>query len=471
MKKTNVSGAILCISLLFAGCTSSLETITEENAPTDVMKTLASIGEDSITDEISSSIKELVRRTGEAYNWRVGMTVDSDVTDYVVNDDKTLSAESTSGRSIDISLADDTQMYELLEQESADSRLAGLMPAGEDSTASIFAVIDEGDLDTGPQTLTVNRIISSDSQENESSDAKQRVKDTVSIPLYSYLGANLIIQPMEFPEYYSFRLQKRGDLYEWTISMKDRASYNEQLDSYVLSSYGYNRTDLNGDGSMMMDGYTTTSVSIVVSMDENGVISSIENTNRSTVGSKGNLVDVSSVKTVKVEGASESILQTMKDIFAKVNADELKTGDHLELGSLFESSDAAADDSSGTEGKEADSAEAPADDSTKTEETARSFVNCEQGDLSQLKTINDSTTKIVVQTESGRDRVYEYPVLLKPNLFRYGYSEGDIVWFTFETATASDPPVYSKVEPVFLFRNGLVDKTKILDPGIRKLLE
>lgn len=354
MKKRTVLTTALSAALLFAGCTSSVETITEENAPTDILKTLAAIDADSTAEDVTNAMAAVIDKTAETYSYRLSMDLTSEATNYAADEDGKLSEEALSGRSIDIAAADGTQMYELLEQDSMGTLMAGLMRAGKDSVTTIYATIDEGDLDAENQKLTISDVASNDSQVDESSDIEQMVKDTVSMPLYSYMGANLIVQPMVSPEYYTFKLQKRGDVYEWTISMKDKASYNEQLDTYVLNNYGYNRTDLNGDGSLVVEQYLTTSVSIVVSMDENGVISSIKNTNRNSVGNKDNLVNVNSIQTVKVAGASESLMNTIKDIFAKADAEELKAGDTIDLSGLLQTEEADGSDEGKEEGKDED---------------------------------------------------------------------------------------------------------------------
>lgn len=97
------------------------------------------------------------------------------------------------------------------------------------------------------------------------------------------------------------------------------------------------------------------------------------------------------------------------------------------------------------------------------------FINYERGRLSRVKKISDISTEIVVRTETKP--VIEYHMQLDPHFFRYGYVEGDLVLFTFGTSTASYPPSYSNIRPVFIFRSGPVDRAKILDPGVRKLLK
>lgn len=119
--------------------------------------------------------------------------------------------------------------------------------------------------------------------------------------------------------------------------------------------------------------------------------------------------------------------------------------------------------------RDADSAEFDADLLEEIEMTNFNFINFDCGYLRKVKKINDCTTKIVIGTKSKP--ILEYHMLLEPYLFRYGYIEGDTVWFIYEVSTASYPPSYSKLRPVFIFRSGLVDRAKILDPGIRKLLK
>lgn len=199
MKKKTVLTTALSAALLFASCTSSVETITEENAPTDILKTLAAIDADSTAEDVTNAMAAVIDKTAETYGYRLSMDLTSEATNYAADEDGKLSEEALSGRSIDIAAADGTQMYELLEQDSMGTLMAGLMRAGKDSVTTIYATIDEGDLDAQNQKLTISDVSSNDSQVDESSDIEQMVKDTVSMPLYSYMGANLIVQPMVSP--------------------------------------------------------------------------------------------------------------------------------------------------------------------------------------------------------------------------------------------------------------------------------
>lgn len=377
MKTKTTLAVLLSSSMLLAACGTSVQTVTEETAPNDILKAVAAINEDSTAEDVTNAMTGIINRTAEAYDYKVVTDLDNKVTNFEQAEDGTLSQTSQNSRSIDRSIADGEVMYELLEQESGDQSMVGMMSANIDTITTLYATIDEGDLSSDTQKLTVSNVGTNDSGVEEGSDMAQMVKDTVVSPLYSYMGANLIIQPMASPEYYNFALKKKGDVYEWTIDIKDKESYNSFIDNYVQENYGYERTDLNGDGSLVVDQYDTTSVSVVVSMDENGVISTIRNTNKNMVGNKDNLINLGAVQTVTIGGVSSTLVDEIKQVFADAADEKLTEGGNFELTGLTETveqtpvSDDAADQKKPVDDQDAENAsgeDEKAEDKTSSDE-------------------------------------------------------------------------------------------------------
>lgn len=336
MKTTKTLAALLCSSMLLAACGTSAVTVTEETAPNEVLKAVAAINEDSTAEDVTNAMNGIINTTAEAYNYRIVTDLDNRVTNFTQEDDNTLSQTTQNSRSIDHSIADNDVMYELLEQESGDQKMVGMMTANKTEITTLYATIDEGDLTSADQKLTVSNVGNNDSGVTDDSDMTQMVKDTVVSPLYSYMGANLIIQPMASPEYYNFVLKQKGDTYEWTIDIKDKETYNSYIDNYVEENYSYPRTDLNGDGSLVVEQYDTTSVSVVITMNKNGVISSIRNTNKNMVGNKDNLINLGAVQTVTIGGVSDALVNSIKQVFTDVADEKLKESGTFELTGLNE---------------------------------------------------------------------------------------------------------------------------------------
>ena len=80
MKKRTVLTTALSAALLFAGCTSSVETITEVNAPTDILKTLAAIDADSTAEDVTNAMAAVIDKTAETYSYRLSMDLTSEAT-------------------------------------------------------------------------------------------------------------------------------------------------------------------------------------------------------------------------------------------------------------------------------------------------------------------------------------------------------------------------------------------------------
>lgn len=356
MKTNRVLAGLLCSSMLLAACGTSVVTVTEDTAPNDLLKAVAGIDEDSTAEDVTNAMTGIINRTAEAYNYRIVTDLDNKLNNFEQDDDGKLSQTNQTTHSMDYSMADGEVMYELLEQESGDQRMVGLMTANKSAITTLYANIDEGDLTSNDQKLTVASVGSNESGVEEDADMTQMVKDTVVSPLYTYMGANLIIQPMASPEYYNFALKKRGNAYEWTIDIKDKESYNSYIDNYVEQNYNYPRTDLNGDGSLTVEQYDTTSVSVVVTMDENGVISSIRNTNKNMVGNKDNLINIGAVQTITIGGISDTLVNSVKQVFTDVADEKLAENGTFELKGLTETveQDEVKDD--------ADSESKPAED-------------------------------------------------------------------------------------------------------------
>lgn len=346
MTRLGLAAALLG-STLFAGCAMS-QPVTEENAPTELMKKAAALSSESEASDVLDVMNQIIDATAQAYNYRIALTQSTDASNMAEDEENGVKAEPSKSEIYDVRYAGDKTVYELFEQEAGETTTAGLMKMTNVENTTVFADFDTGKPGDLNSEFTIASIQSQQGEDDGSSDEDidAIVKNTVIYPLYSFCGQNLILQPNVNPEYYDFALTKGGDAYTLTMKMKDHDEYNEYLDTFVSENYGYERVDLKGDGTLIVDQYDTTELTITMTMDENGVLSEITNNNVNKIGSADKPMNIYSKQKVKIAQAPEIFDSFFDSFFTSVKDGAFAEGDRfsVEKGKLEPAADENAEE-------------------------------------------------------------------------------------------------------------------------------
>ena len=157
------------------------------------------------------------------------------------------------------------------------------------------------------------------------------VENSIIYPIYLQMGSTLLINPAQHPGDYSFELTKKGSTYEWIISMKDEESYNEILDKTYQDAYGASRIDVYEDSSFVLDSKDVKEVRIVITMDQDGTISRIENSTKTTAVYQDQSLDLSSVNTLNIKAAPEHWKSFFEQFFEQIQDEKLVPMDQVRL--------------------------------------------------------------------------------------------------------------------------------------------
>lgn len=331
MKIKKIMAAAAAAGLLLTGCSASEPTVTTENAPTDAIRTLAEISSDSSPDQVLSAFEMMISATAEAYDYRLDMRNTTETSAPYIGAEGLDSAVTVVDQR-DIRYADTKGVYELLEQSSQGQEIMGLMDVTADGTDTVYASYTEGGFNTPDSKAMVQSVAREDSDTSMSEEeVKTSAQNMVTYPLYALTGANLILQPFAYPEYYNFSLTREGSDYVFSMSMKDSQKYNEFLDTYVEKNYGYSRTDLDGSGTFIADAYDTQTVDITLTLDENGVIKKILNNNFNVISENGADVKAYTKQTSIIAPAPDGSGTFFQNFFSRIADGTYKEGDTFDL--------------------------------------------------------------------------------------------------------------------------------------------
>lgn len=392
MKKLiKASTAAAMVSLLFAGCTSTPApvAVTEENAPSDLLKSASKITNESTADEMIQVFQGIVDQTYESYGGSIVISEDAKGKGLDANAD-TIKAIEDAFKSYDVRIGAEDRFYQLYEYKSADrentetastsdssaqseteqtsSDVFGLMETSAKGLTTVYTTPEDG-VKVGDDTagMIISDIVSQPSEngENAVTDLEGAIQNSVVYPLYSMFGANMLLQPLAYPALYTYTLEKVGEDYRWTIAMNDAEEYNKELDAIYESSYGTSRLDLRGDQSLVADRYELTKAELIITTDKDGALKKVENNNSSEIELDGTVLDLTSADTVTVEAADAKWSTFFKGFFDAISSQELKKGDSFKLNQEFEaseSSETSKDDSKEAEDSNASAADSKADD-------------------------------------------------------------------------------------------------------------
>ena len=426
------AGALAC-GLLLSGCAKPVP-VTEDNAPSELLKKAAAISSESTMDDIVEVFQGMVDQTYDANP--TGLVYDESGTSTSIDtlSDK-LEGTKTSLRSYDIRVPAKDRFYQLYEyslkdetepkakeksssesssvesgsengsaaenadQASNNQQISGLSEYSPYGETVVYTSLADGVRIAGandPMTITS---ISSYENENAAVEADQldsAIENSVVYALYSMFGSNLLLQPLEYPDLYDFTLAKIGNEYRWTISMADAEAYNTQLDSVYESSYGMSRLDIRGDGTLVLDGYDLEDVRLVLTTDANGALKKIENITRSKATLGEDSLDLSSNDTVADSAAPESWMTFFEGFFTSVKGESLKEGDTFKLLQKF---DVKKADSSASSQEKASS-----EASSKAESAANeSKADAKSESKEESKADSKADSKAESKTESKAD--------------------------------------------------------------------
>nr|WP_304937564.1 hypothetical protein [Ileibacterium valens] len=129
--------------------------------------------------------------------------------------------------------------------------------------------------------------------------------------------------------------------------------FNEYLDNYSKDTYNTERTDLLRDGSIIADEYTTERVEISMTMNEEGVISKITNSNYSKVkSSEDQTDDVYYDEDIRVFKAPGQLKDSIKNFFNELSDKKIKKGDTFTVSFEDSAEKESADSAKKTEANE-----------------------------------------------------------------------------------------------------------------------
>lgn len=327
--KYGISAALIA-TLAFAGCSSN-EVITTQNALTDTLKAIAAIDSSSTPEAVSAAMEKIVEATTYANDYQLECVTTIDDDSYQSLDDGTFSLVENNSTVKSIVSAVDNNMYEFLETDSFGTQIGAIGHNSPDGAVQVSLEVAEGNINDANQMLKIGSISEAKSNLANRENASDIIKEAISLNLYTSLGGTMIIQPMTNPDYYNFELRKNGDAYIWTITMNDKARYNEKLNVYSEETLGYKRTDLKGDGSLVVQVNETESVTITVTMNQDGVISQIQNQSDNKMGNEGNVLDLKSDQKLVVTKAPSGNVDFFRDIFNRIKDGSITQGATLKV--------------------------------------------------------------------------------------------------------------------------------------------
>lgn len=304
----------------------------------------------------------MITKTAEHYDYKIGAKDSGEGTTLDLKDGtiKTVPITSTN---YDFRISDGNAVYEFLNTNIQDRKQSGFMKADSKEITTIYADAVKGTPDDSSMEFSfVDSESEEQTQKYTEAEIQETVKNTVMIPLFSYLGANLIVSPTAMPEFYDYSLVQKGNQYVFKLSIKDVDEYNEYLDEYNKTTFNTERTDLNRDGSVIADDYVTDRVNIEVTMDSEGVIQSISNSNYSKVSSEIDQTDdVYFNESITIFAAPEALKTSIVNFFDQFDDGEIKTGDSFTIlfkgDSTTESDKKDQDDSESDDQKDSSSKE------------------------------------------------------------------------------------------------------------------
>lgn len=406
-KKTAGSAlAVLLSCSVLSACSNAPVKVTKDDAPTEQMKNVAAITSESSSQDVVDVFRSLIDATSEESGHRLIFTEDVSGKGLSLESD-TLETVENSYKNYDVRYGTEDAFYQLYEEVSSAEPIFGLMKSSPENITTVYLHPDEENeeaqtvLGVTPQDFTITDIAVSDSalKDTNEEELKSSVNNAVVYPLNTLLGASLVLQPTDLPSMYTYDLEKSGSQYTWTISIKDVELYNKQLDEAYLAGYGHERNDIRGDGSFVLDSCDITEVTMKLTMNENGALSDIAITNKSTAVMGDESVDLFSTDQITIKQAPETWGEFFTAFFDKIEDKSLCQNDSFTLlGDLdktdSESSSAAKDEST---------SKSEADTKSESKEQSKSKASSASKEQSASKSESKSESSSESESESKAD--------------------------------------------------------------------
>ncbi|MDO4664170.1 MAG: hypothetical protein Q4A59_04730 [Erysipelotrichaceae bacterium] len=351
---TIAMSSIVASSLLLAGCAPKTIEITSENAPNEFISQVANVTQTSSPEDMQSILQTINDATMDYYKSGYQTNEDTHAVGLTVQDGQLATTESDF-KNYDIRFGDGLTYYELYEEESGNEANYGLMSYNKNAITTVFSRPDgSGQFGKDNGKFVIQTINQEDGVLQDISDdsMKDYIQEAISLPLHNLVGGSLLVSPFEKPQAYAYKLEQVGSDFVWTISIHEQDAYNEILNETFKNMYGYDRLDIKGDGSFILDEFVAKEVTYVVTMDENGVIHKISTTNASQA-KKGEVTkEIKSTDIVSLKTVDEKWYTFFKDFFAAIDAGSLKEDDAFALNQPFANTSSSQVSSEQSEAKE-----------------------------------------------------------------------------------------------------------------------
>lgn len=364
----------LAFSMLLTGCSETETPVTEENAPTDLLKSVASINSDTESTTMRDVLLDLIQATSD--NTKYGLIFNESTTSEGLNKEEgidTLEVISQPFKSYDVRYGANGSFYEVYEEESSEGSLYRMMDSATKTITTLDLEPTEDETNAFANQKAKFTIGNISVRESGLADAdeerlEESITSAITYPLYDLLGSGLLIQPMARPDEYDFALNKKGNDYIWTVTMKDQEDYNALVDTSYQVVYMHDRKDIRGDGSFVLDAYTVDDVKMELVMDENGCLKSIEYLTQSSATKGEETAEMTSSEKVTLAQAPESWTTFFKNFFTNISNESLKDGDAF---TLFGDIKVSEQESSTNASSQSSTTQAKASDKTSEKETSK----------------------------------------------------------------------------------------------------
>lgn len=353
MKNSKQIGAIvlstfLMSSVALSGCTTQKTVITSENSPNDFISKVASITNASANSDMQDILKQINQATINHYKTGYRTDEETHAVGLTVQDGQ-LATTETDSKHMDVRFGDASVFYELYEGESnLEGNYYGLLAYYKDSIMTVFSSPDGSDQfgkDNGKFNIETINIEAGKFLEANDDQMQIYIEEAISFPLENLVAGNLLVSPFEQPQAYSYKLEQVGQDYVWTISIHEQQAYNEILNQTFHELYGYERLDIQGDGSFILDEFIAQEVTYIITMNGDGVVRKVETTNASTA-IKGEVTkEIKSTDTISLTPVDEKWPTFFNDFFAAIESGTLKEGDSFTLNQQFADSSSSIDSS------------------------------------------------------------------------------------------------------------------------------
>lgn len=362
----------LALSMILAGCSDIETPVTEENAPTELLKSVASINSDTESTEVRDVLLEMIQATSDATEY--GLVFDEATQSEGLNKEvDTLEVVSQPFHSYDVRYGANGSFYEVYEEESSEGTLYRMMDSATKTITTLDLEPTENETNAFANNKAQFTIGNISVRESGLADAdeerlEESITSAITYPLYDLLGSGLLIQPMARPDEYDFALNKKGNDYIWTVTMKDAEDYNALVDTSYQVVYMHDRKDIRGDGSFVLDTYTVDDVKMELIMDENGCLKSIEYITKSTATKGEESAEMTSSEKVTLSQAPESWSTFFKNFFANIANGSLQDGDAFTLFGTIEVSEETSSEASSSQSSQSSTTTSSQSSEQKTKE-------------------------------------------------------------------------------------------------------